>query len=169
MDNHEDLIYSIHASFCGALANEKRLRILHLLGSGERAVHEIAADVGITPSNASQHLRIMRNLGLVRVHKEGTQAYYRLTSEKFSEGYRLIRKVWRNCTLQNRMCSFLKTKTSTTYQNDGLKGGNVDISRRSFLGIVARESGGRLPEPQAFQRRQGSLRKRKMPMDALWT
>ena len=92
MDNHDDLIYSIHASFCGALANEKRLRILHLLGSGERAVHEIAEEVGITPSNASQHLRIMRNLGLVRVHKEGTQAYYRITSEKFSEGYRLIRE-----------------------------------------------------------------------------
>jgi ArsR family transcriptional regulator len=74
------------------LANEKRLRILHFLGSGKRNVREIAEEVGITPSNASQHLRIMRNLDLVRVHKKGTQAYYRLTSKKFSEGYRLIRE-----------------------------------------------------------------------------
>lgn len=92
MENHDDIIYSIHASFCGALANEKRLHILHLLGGGERSVKVIAEEVGITSSNASQHLRIMRNLGIVRVHKEGTQAYYRLTSKKFSEGYRLIRE-----------------------------------------------------------------------------
>jgi ArsR family transcriptional regulator len=92
MFDHDEVIYSIHASFCGALANEKRLRIFHLLGDGDRPVKEIAQTVGITPSNASQHLRIMRNLGIVRAHKEGTQSYYRLTSKKFSEGYRLIRE-----------------------------------------------------------------------------
>jgi len=92
MDSHDDIIYSIHAGFCGALSNEKRLQILHLLGGGPRSVGEIAAEIGITPSNASQHLRIMRSVGLVRVQKEGTQSYYSITSEKFSEGYRLIRE-----------------------------------------------------------------------------
>ncbi len=92
MEYHADIIYSIHAGFCGALSNEKRLRILHLLGAGPRSVGEIAAEIGITPSNASQHLRIMKNVGLVRVQKEGTQSYYRITSEKFTEGYRLIRE-----------------------------------------------------------------------------
>lgn len=85
-------IYAVHASFCGALANERRLRIMHLLGEGEHSVGEIAAALDLPPSSVSQHLRLMRNLGVVTFHKQGTQVYYALASQKFAEGYRLIRE-----------------------------------------------------------------------------
>ena len=87
-----DHIYEIHANFCSVLANEKRLRILHLLGQGEQPVGDIATALGLTPSNVSQHLRIMRNLGVVKTDKRGAQVYYSITSPKFSEGYMLIRE-----------------------------------------------------------------------------
>ena len=65
---------------------------MHMLGQGEHSVGEIASSLDNTPSNVSQHLRIMRNLGLVRANKKGTQVYYGITSKKFVEGYRLIRE-----------------------------------------------------------------------------
>jgi ArsR family transcriptional regulator len=85
-------IYILHAEFCGALANDKRLKILHLIGEKECPVGEIAHQLDISPSNVSQHLRIMRGAGVVTSRKEGTQIYYSASSRKFVEGYRLIRE-----------------------------------------------------------------------------
>ncbi|MBW1784336.1 MAG: winged helix-turn-helix transcriptional regulator [Deltaproteobacteria bacterium] len=89
---YDDSIYEAHANFYSALGNEKRLHIVHLLGEGERSVGEIAEELGLSPSNVSQHLRIMRDLGLVRGRKNGTQVFYTITSRKFIDGYRLIRE-----------------------------------------------------------------------------
>ena len=53
---------------------------------------EIAGELNLPPTNVSQHLRIMRNLGTVKARKYGTKVYYSISSKKFSEGYRLIRE-----------------------------------------------------------------------------
>ncbi len=85
-------IYMLHANLCSALANDKRLKILHLLGTKEASVGQIAEELDISPSNVSQHMRVMRNVGVVVARKEGTQTFYRPASPKFVEGYRLIRE-----------------------------------------------------------------------------
>jgi ArsR family transcriptional regulator len=92
MKKSKEDIYGLHAELCSALANDKRLRILHLLGEKECSVGEIAQRLKINPSNVSQHLRVMRAAGVLTTRKDGTQIFYSPTSMKFVEGYRLIRE-----------------------------------------------------------------------------
>jgi len=109
-----DRIYAIHANFCGVLANEKRLKILHLLGQEELSVGEIATALDLSPSNVSQHLRIMRNLGVVKADKRGAQVYYTVTSSKFVQGYTLIREGLAEIHLSTEEVLFPEDKGETT-------------------------------------------------------
>jgi DNA-binding transcriptional ArsR family regulator len=61
-----------------ALADPSRRRILEMLGSGERAAGAIAADFALTPAAVSQHLKALREAGLVRVEVDGARRLYRL-------------------------------------------------------------------------------------------
>jgi len=85
-------IFKIHADFCSVLANEKRLRIMWMLREGEYPVGAIAERLGISVPNASQHLRVLKDQHAVAERKEGQQVFYRITSEKFIAGCRLIRE-----------------------------------------------------------------------------
>ncbi len=88
----DDQIFKVHADFCGALANEKRLKILWLLSQGKKSVGEIANEVGITIANTSQHLRVLRDKGAVLEEKKGQNVYYRISNPKFIKGCGLIRE-----------------------------------------------------------------------------
>jgi DNA-binding transcriptional ArsR family regulator len=88
----DDQIFKIHADFCGALANEKRLKIMWLLAQGERSVGDIAQEIGITIANTSQHLRVQRDKGAVLEEKKGQNVIYRISNSKFVKGCRLIRE-----------------------------------------------------------------------------
>lgn len=66
------------AGICRALTDPKRLALLHQLRDGERAAGALAADLGCTLANASQHLAVLRHAGLVTSRREGTSIHYRL-------------------------------------------------------------------------------------------
>ena len=85
-------IFATHASFCQVFSDEKRLRIMWFLGEEERSVGEIAAHLGGTLANTSQHLRVMRDKGAVVFRKDGQTVYYRIANPKFLAGCRLIRE-----------------------------------------------------------------------------
>lgn len=61
-----------------AIAEPQRREILLLLRSGERPVTELARDLGMTQPQASKHLRVLREVGLVRVRGAGKQRLYAL-------------------------------------------------------------------------------------------
>lgn len=61
-----------------AIAEPQRRDILMLLRAGERPVTELAEELGMTQPGASKHLRVLREVGLVRDHKAGKQRLYRL-------------------------------------------------------------------------------------------
>lgn len=63
-----------------ALANERRLSILCLLGRGELCVGDLADAVGLSQSALSQHLAKLRAEGLVRTRRDGLTIFYRLAS-----------------------------------------------------------------------------------------
>jgi ArsR family transcriptional regulator len=71
--------YRLHASLCKVLTDPKRLMILEPLRHGERSVGELAASIGVTLPNASQHLAVMRNAGLVESQRARTTIVYRLS------------------------------------------------------------------------------------------
>ena len=61
-----------------AIAEPRRREILVLLRSGERPVTGLARDLGMTQPQASKHLRVLREVGLVRVRGLGKQRLYGL-------------------------------------------------------------------------------------------
>jgi len=73
-----DEVYTELAETFGALADSNRAKIVHSLRGRELCVGCLADIIGISESAVSQHLRILRNLRLVRSHKEGRLVYYRL-------------------------------------------------------------------------------------------
>src|SRR5215204_3056952 len=61
-----------------AIAEPQRRQILVLLRAGERSVTEMAQELGMTQPGASKHLRVLREVGLVRDRKAGKQRLYDL-------------------------------------------------------------------------------------------
>src|ERR1700709_468381 len=63
-----------------AMAETQRREILVLLQTGERPVTELAHELGMTQPGASKHLRVLREVGLVRDRKAGKQRLYGLAA-----------------------------------------------------------------------------------------
>jgi DNA-binding transcriptional ArsR family regulator len=61
-----------------AIAEPQRRDILVLLRGGERPVTDLAQDLGMTQPQASKHLRVLREVGLVQVREAGRQRLYGL-------------------------------------------------------------------------------------------
>lgn len=59
-----------------ALADENRMKILQILLSGDLCVGALADQLGISKPAVSQHLRVLREAGLVRGEKRGYWTHY---------------------------------------------------------------------------------------------
>ena len=64
-----------------AIAEPQRRDILVLLRAGERPVTELAHELGMTQPGASKHLRVLREVGLVRDRRAGKQRLYDLDAQ----------------------------------------------------------------------------------------
>jgi DNA-binding transcriptional ArsR family regulator len=62
-----------------AVADPTRRGLIDLLGRGEQSFTSLAREFGMTLSAVSQHLRVLRQVGLVAVRKSGRERLYRLT------------------------------------------------------------------------------------------
>lgn len=86
-------MYEIHAEFCKAIANPKRLKIISLIGDKKIAVGELAKAMDLSISNISQHLKILKNYEVVRSEKEGHQVYYSLSDTRLVDTCNQIREI----------------------------------------------------------------------------
>ncbi len=68
-----------------ALAEPTRLRIVELLQSGPRYVGEIERLLVLTQPQASKHLRVLRDAGLVKSTADAQRRLYELRREPFAE------------------------------------------------------------------------------------
>jgi ArsR family transcriptional regulator len=66
-----------------ALSDETRLRILSVIMQGEMCVCEIEQALDLTQSNASRHLTVLKNAGIIRGVKHAQWMYYSM-DEDFS-------------------------------------------------------------------------------------
>ena len=64
-----------------ALSDETRLRIVQMLGSGERCVCDLQEALDAYQSRLSFHLRKLKEAGLVTDRREGRWVYYTLDPE----------------------------------------------------------------------------------------
>jgi DNA-binding transcriptional ArsR family regulator len=61
-----------------ALADPSRRRIVELLAPGPRPAGAIAGAFAMTPPAVSQHLKVLREAGLVKVEVDGSRRIYSL-------------------------------------------------------------------------------------------
>ena len=73
------------ASLFAALGEQQRLRIVHALSEGELCVGDLAAVLGMAVPAVSQHLRILRDLRIVRNRRAGKLVYYALDDAHVAE------------------------------------------------------------------------------------
>jgi DNA-binding transcriptional ArsR family regulator len=60
-----------------AVAEPRRREILNYLALRERPVGDIVATLALGQPSVSKHLRVLRNVGLVHVRRDGRQKFYR--------------------------------------------------------------------------------------------
>lgn len=61
-----------------AVAEPRRRQILDVLAEGERSVNEIVAQIPVSQPQVSKHLRVLREVGLVRSRTAGRKRLYRV-------------------------------------------------------------------------------------------
>ncbi len=86
----------LHAEICAALADPRRIVALYALAEKPRTVNELAADLGLTQSAASHHLKILRERGLVQAVRQGVKVEYRLCDTRLIDALDLLRSVLRD-------------------------------------------------------------------------
>jgi DNA-binding transcriptional ArsR family regulator len=64
-----------------AVAEPRRRQILTFLAENERQVGEIVVAVGLDQPSVSKHLGVLREVGLVRVRRNGRHRLYRTNAE----------------------------------------------------------------------------------------
>ncbi len=81
----------LKSEFFRVLANPSRIRILEQLVKGERTVQELQAALELGQPIVSQQLALLRGRSVVTVRREGTQAYYAVSSPLIADVLRLSR------------------------------------------------------------------------------
>ncbi len=84
-DQYTDEAYELLAGRFKVLAEPLRLKILNALQERELSVSEIVARVGCLQANASKHLGVMLDAGLLTRRKDGLSAYYSIADKSVFE------------------------------------------------------------------------------------
>jgi DNA-binding transcriptional ArsR family regulator len=64
-----------------AVAEPRRREILDYLALGERPVSDLVTQLGLEQPSVSKHLKVLRDVGLVRVRRNGRHMLYRANAE----------------------------------------------------------------------------------------
>lgn len=86
-------VLKLQAELCKALSDFKRLHIIQELRGRELTVSELAVILGLKQSNTSQHLALLRRIGVISPRKEGSTVYYSLVNPKIAEACDLVHEV----------------------------------------------------------------------------
>jgi ArsR family transcriptional regulator len=91
----DDEIFERQAQICKAFAHPGRLRILDLLGKGERGVSELQRELKVSKTNISQQIAILKSAGVLSTRRNGKQIYCSLAMPEVKQACQLIRGVLR--------------------------------------------------------------------------
>lgn len=82
-----------------AIAEPRRREILALLARDERPVGEVVETLGLEQPSISKHLRVLRDVGLVRVRRDGRRMLYRTNGralEPVHEWTKTFERFWQH-------------------------------------------------------------------------
>lgn len=92
-DLPDDELFERHANLCQVLCNAKRQKLLCVLQDGERAVSELTEITDVSQPTVSQHLRKIRDRGVVTNRSEGNRSSYSIRDERLIEASNTIHQV----------------------------------------------------------------------------
>ena len=78
------------ADICQIFGNVTRILILWVLGDREMRVGDISEAVGASLQNTSQHLRLMRDRGILASRRNGHAIYYRIDGHRLMQGCAIL-------------------------------------------------------------------------------
>jgi DNA-binding transcriptional ArsR family regulator len=83
-----------YATAMDALGDATRREIMERLRGGPRPVGEIAAELPVSRPAVSQHLRVLKEAGLVTERKEGTRRIYRIEPKGLADLRAYLDSFW---------------------------------------------------------------------------
>ena len=101
-----DEITLLQADVLKVIASPRRLEILHCLADAPREVGRLAAEIGASQPNVSQHLAVLRTAGLVEAERDGREVRYRLADPDVMVACGIMRAV-----LQRRLARLGRLST----------------------------------------------------------
>jgi ArsR family transcriptional regulator len=89
----EDIAFERQAQICKAFANPVRLKIIDQVSRGECSATELQETLGISKANLSQHIAVLKTVGVIGARRDGKQLYYSLAIPEVKQACQLVRKV----------------------------------------------------------------------------
>jgi len=78
------------ALICSIFANAKRVMILWSLAEQEKSVSEIASAIEASLQSTSQHLNLMKKMGILDSRRDGQTIYYHIVNNGLTERCQLL-------------------------------------------------------------------------------
>src|SRR5689334_2006268 len=95
-----------------ALSNAHRIELLDVLAQGERSVEQLAVETDLSVANASQHLQILRQAGLIDAGRDGVRVLYSLAGSEVFALWQALRTTGesRLADIQRVVATFLRER-----------------------------------------------------------
>jgi DNA-binding transcriptional ArsR family regulator len=108
-----------------ALGDSTRMAIFQKLSGGPMAVNELAGTLPVSRPAVSQHLRVLKDAGLVTGAKAGTRCLYRLNPEGVARLRAHFDQVW-----EKAMSAFQHSIESKNAESKNVESKNVESKKR---------------------------------------
>ncbi len=82
--------YNKNALLYKILANPKRLEVLNILKKRETSVENLLQITDLPKANLSQHLALMRHMGLILPRRHGLNIFYRIVDPRIVEPCKIL-------------------------------------------------------------------------------
>ncbi|MFH1970937.1 MAG: metalloregulator ArsR/SmtB family transcription factor [Patescibacteria group bacterium] len=135
-------VFDQHTQLLKALAHPRRLEIVHLLRDQELDVSSIHSMLDLPQANISQHLMILRDVGVVIFRRDGKQIYYSLSNKNFIKASDLLREVLIDKNIDSDLAKELtiKMKDLVPLVHDPVCGMRISSKTASFNYLYSGES-----------------------------
>ncbi len=84
------------AKFLRVIGEDNRLKIICILKDGERCVCEIVDSLDLSQTLISNHLKALRDLGLIESRQEWKKVYYSINKKTFKKYNSLLTNFLKN-------------------------------------------------------------------------
>ena len=97
--------FAINASYFKALAHPARLQILKFLAESKSCITgDISDELPLGRTTVNQHIKELKEIGLIRGHIEGVKTNYCLNPDKVDEIRKALQLFFENLNTQNYKC-----------------------------------------------------------------